>query len=244
MEDEKRIYYVYEHIREDNGSCFYVGRGHGERAYVENRNALHDKVLKEHGCYVKIYKDKLTSQEASELEKERIKYYVETLHYGIDIKGYEGEDKDHFLTNRTWGGEDGCFKKGSENQQYGVSPENRMGSHYADWRKKTSDRLKAQVGPANPNYGNDTLHNKIKDDPELRIQYFSRPGAQNGRATKVDLYQENDGYVGTFQTINDASAYIKEILGIKTQILTIHSNLQTRSKKGKYYRGYQIRYCD
>ena len=39
-------YYVYEHIRNDNNSCFYVGKGHGKRAYSKSRNEHHNIVKK------------------------------------------------------------------------------------------------------------------------------------------------------------------------------------------------------
>ena len=104
--NENREFYVYEHIRLDNMTCFYVGKGKGERAYDLERNDHHDRISNRHSHAVLIIKDNLTEEEAFELERDTIEDYVFNLGYGIDIKGYD--DYDHelpHLTNMTWGGE-------------------------------------------------------------------------------------------------------------------------------------------
>ena len=104
--NENREFYVYEHIRLDNMTCFYIGKGKGERAYELERNDHHDNISNMCGHAVLIIKDNLTEEEAFELERDIIEDYVFNLGYGIDIKGYD--DYDHklpHLTNCTWGGE-------------------------------------------------------------------------------------------------------------------------------------------
>ena len=104
--NENREFYVYEHIRLDNMTCFYIGKGKGERAYELERNDHHDNISNMCGHAVVIIKDKLTEKQAFRLEKCMIEDYVFNLGYGIDIKGYD--DYDHklpHLTNMTWGGE-------------------------------------------------------------------------------------------------------------------------------------------
>ena len=104
--NENREFYVYEHIRLDNMTCFYIGKGKGERAYELERNDHHDNISNMCGHAVLIIKDNLTEEEAFELERDTIEDYVFNLGYGIDIKGYD--DYDHklpHLTNMTWGGE-------------------------------------------------------------------------------------------------------------------------------------------
>jgi hypothetical protein len=232
----KRIYYVYERFRKDNNTCFYVGRGHDERIHHLHRNELHDKIAKEYGYYNIIFKDGLTLEESCELEKERIKYYVEELGYGIDILGYIKNDTDKFLTNRTFGGEDGFFKKGKLNPQYGISPQQRMGSHYEEWHEKVVTRGKSLIGEANPNYGNNTLHNKVKDNPELRIRWYSRKDEQNGRAVAIRAYKEDGTVVGEFKTIGKCCEYLKENFGFKAKIDSIRSGIRQSINTNKPYR--------
>ena len=69
-ENEDRRFYVYEHIRKDNNTCFYVGKGTGNRAYNLDRGNFHDSVRDEYGCRVKIIKGGLTEEEAFKLERE------------------------------------------------------------------------------------------------------------------------------------------------------------------------------
>ena len=103
--NENREFYVYEHIRLDNNTCFYVGKGHGNRAYNLDRSNFHNSIRDEYGCRVEIIKDGLTEEEAFKLETERIEDYVITFGYGIPIDGYRDFSNNKYLTNFTWGGE-------------------------------------------------------------------------------------------------------------------------------------------
>ena len=65
------IYYVYYFLRED-GSPYYVGKGHGDRMYHKNRKGCTRPDDKER--IVKV-KDNLTEQEALDLEVVLIKFW-------------------------------------------------------------------------------------------------------------------------------------------------------------------------
>ena len=104
--EEGREFYVYKHIRKDNNTCFYVGKGKGNRCYTQSRGEHHDNICKRYGYEVVKIKENLTEKEAFALEREIIEDYVFVFGYGINIKGYD--DYDHklpHLTNFTWGGE-------------------------------------------------------------------------------------------------------------------------------------------
>lgn len=127
-------YYVYEHIRDDTGKCFYVGKGHGKRAYQKSRNEHHDRVTNKTSFTIKIIKDNLTEEEAYKLEREVIEDYVFNKKYGIDIIGYNNnKDENGHLTNHSFGGD------GS----YGMV-------HSEEWKHQHS---KDMVGEKNPMYG-------------------------------------------------------------------------------------------
>ena len=127
-------YYVYEHIRNDTGKCFYVGKGHGKRAYQKSRNEHHDRVTNKTSFTIKIIKDNLTEEEAYKLEREVIEDYVFNKKYGIDIIGYNNnKDENGHLTNHSFGGD------GS----YGMI-------HSEEWKHQHS---KDMVGEKNPMYG-------------------------------------------------------------------------------------------
>ena len=106
--DESRIYYVYKHVRLDNNTCFYIGKGKNGRKDVPNRNVVHDSICKKHGYKVVTIKKGLNEKEAFKLEADMINCYVSKMGYGICIKGYinkENKKNKKFLTNCTWGGE-------------------------------------------------------------------------------------------------------------------------------------------
>ena len=77
------MFYVYEHWRTDLDECFYVGKGHGKRAfnmYHRNRHhkAVQEKIKREgFSVEVKIIACDLTEDDAYQYEIERISYWKE-----------------------------------------------------------------------------------------------------------------------------------------------------------------------
>ena len=277
-------YYVYEHIRLDNNTCFYVGKGHGNRCNYYSRNEHHDRIADKVGMKVNIVRDNLSEDDAYRLERELIHHYVFDLGYGIDIIGYNNNiNENGHLTNHTFGG-DGSYgmvhseewrkqhsvdmtgennpmygvniwdtypndKKNKirsrlselnskeNNNMYGISPKERMDDEtYKKWSNKLVDRLKSQTGINNPNYGNKTLHNKLKNNPELRKQYYSRKGSQNGRSKEVFVYDSNKNFIKHFDYIGECCEWIKNTLSLSSNIDTIRGGITDSIKNQKTYR--------
>lgn len=277
-------YYVYEHIRLDNNTCFYVGKGHGNRCNYYSRNEHHDRIADKVGMKVNIVRDNLSEDDAYRLERELIHHYVFDLGYGIDIIGYNNNiNENGHLTNHTFGG-DGSYgmvhseewrkqhsvdmtgennpmygvniwdtysndKKNEirsrlselnskeNNNMYGISPKERMDDEtYKKWSNKLVDRLKSQTGINNPNYGNKTLHNKLKNNPELRKQYYSRKGSQNGRSKEVFVYDSNKNFIKHFDYIGECCEWIKNTLSLSSNIDTIRGGITDSIKNQKTYR--------
>lgn len=284
---EAKDYYVYERIRLDDISCFYVGKGRGDRYKTPSRNEHHDRIAKKYGYKTVIIKSNLSEQEAFDLEKERIHYYIYELKYGIDIEGYRESGCNHFLTNQTFGG-DGSLgathteewklehsrkmsgsgnpmygvnvfanlsiekqeelkrfwserNLGENNPMYGVSPKERMSPEkYEVWLKRLKSR--DYFGENNPNFGNKTLHNKVKDNPELRIQYYSRPKEQNGRAREIYVYDCKGKLVNRFDYIGACSEWLKDFLNLKATHTSIRQSIITSITNNKKYHNYKFSY--
>ena len=84
------IYYVYLHKRPELGTVFYVGKGHGNRAWIKtSRNKHWNNVVEKYGGFeVEIIKGGLTEQEAFVLEAEIIsKYGLNNLTNQIQVQG-------------------------------------------------------------------------------------------------------------------------------------------------------------
>lgn len=268
-------------------SCFYVGKGRGRRYRNVKRNEHHNRVAEKHGYKTTIIKSNLSEQEALDLEKERIHYYVFDLKYGIDIEGYRNSESGYFLTNQTFGGEGARGVKhtaewkiehskrmsgngnpmygvnifvnlskekqnelkeasrernsGANNPMFGVSPQKRMSPEkYETWLKKLKSR--DYYGDSNPNFGNKTLHNKVKDNPELRLQYYSRPKEQNGRAREIYVYDNNNSLVKSFSYIGACSEWLKDFLKLKSNPTSIRQAIITSITNNKMYHGYKFSY--
>lgn len=70
------IYYVYRHIRLDTHKPFYVGKGHGNRAYdLRRRNKYHKNIVKKYGCKVEIIFQDQSESNSLILESKIIKLY-------------------------------------------------------------------------------------------------------------------------------------------------------------------------
>ena len=70
------MYYVYIHRKADTNEVFYVGKGHGKRAYTKtNRSQLWKNVVKKHGYVVEFIETNLQEWAAFEIETDYISYY-------------------------------------------------------------------------------------------------------------------------------------------------------------------------
>ena len=167
-ENENREFYVYVHIRLDNNTVFYVGKGHGNRAYNLSRGkgTHHDNICKACGCKAVIIKDNLTESQAFRLESKMIKYYVITLGYGIPIDGYRDFSNNKYLTNFTWGGEGASGRHHSEESKLKTSEsmkgKNKGKHHSKEYKKNMSESMKGKmVGEKNGMWGK-PAPNRIK----------------------------------------------------------------------------------
>ena len=135
-------FYVYEHIRLDNNTCFYVGKGKGKRSDIVSRNEHHDRISKKYGHAVVIIADNLTEEEAFNLERETIEDYVFNLGYGIDIEGYRDFSNKKYLTNCTWGGEGSSGYNFSEDIKMKISNSLKGNIVSEETKKKQSNSQK------------------------------------------------------------------------------------------------------
>ena len=222
-ENENREFYVYLHIRLDNMTPFYVGKGKKDRAYDLDRSDFHNSVRDEYDCKVVIIKDKLTESQAFRLEKRMIEYYVHTLGYGIPIKGYDNYDHDlPYLTNFTWGGEGISGRHHSEEEKKKMS-ESHKGIRLSE---KTKQKISEKVsGEKNGMFGKNAYANKTEEEMEeiRRKKSNSMKGKNKGKKSEDHkkklseaMKRKNNGKkvicVTTgkiFNSIKDASNYYK-----------------------------------
>ena len=144
--DESRVYYVYKHVRLDNNTCFYIGKGKNGRKDYPNRNPTHDSICKKHGYKVVTIKKGLNEKEAFKLEADLINCYVFKMGYGICIKGHMNNNN-KFLTNMTWGGEGTSGIKLSEETKLKMS-ESHKGQIPWNKGKKNSEEHNRKIGEA------------------------------------------------------------------------------------------------
>lgn len=66
-------FYVYLHLRADDGMPFYVGKGRNGRAWFSHGRTVHwRRVVSKHGLIVEILKDSMSESDAFEFEKSTI----------------------------------------------------------------------------------------------------------------------------------------------------------------------------
>ena len=84
-------FYVYIHRKATTGEVFYVGKGHGDRAYEFGRNDHWNKTARKHGFSVKIVETGLQEWYALELEMDLIALYGRNdLGYGTLVNWTDG----------------------------------------------------------------------------------------------------------------------------------------------------------
>lgn len=90
-------------------------------------------------------------------------------------------------------------------------------------------------GSNNPNYGNHKLSDYYKNNPDIALEKLSRPAEQNGRATKIELYDEKMNYIDTFGWIGACAEYLKNNGYTNANINSIRGNINIACKNNKKY---------
>lgn len=100
----------------------------------------------------------------------------------------------------------------------------------------------AYLGEKNPNYKNDTLHNRYMENKEFALEKQSRPRSQNGMAKTVYVYiDKTKEFVGEFGCVPDAMDYLVNECGLKHRCSTnknLYGMVYTNMCHDKPYRGY------
>ena len=106
-------YYVYEHWRLDRDECFYVGKGHGSRAFsMKNRNKHHQAIVSKLNRIGSAFEVKIVASGLS--EEEAFKTLEQSLPFKHLIKavGLDSSEKAHGQFNE-------AIQKGNVSCQHG-----------------------------------------------------------------------------------------------------------------------------
>ena len=95
----------------------------------------------------------------------------------------------------------------------------------------------SHYGEDNPNFGNNTLKEKYKNNPELALEKQSRPGSRNGRARAIKLVDDITGDKINFDYIGLASIYlIQNGFTNAKHIDSLSARLSACAQSGNKYR--------
>lgn len=70
--EQRTDFYVYAHTRATDGSIFYIGKGHGKRAWSKSRSSYWKNTVAKYGYNVLILLNGLTEEQSFILEKQLI----------------------------------------------------------------------------------------------------------------------------------------------------------------------------
>lgn len=210
-------YYVYLHIKEDDGTVFYVGKGTKHRWCVSFDRSLHWKnTAKKHGVVCQIVAHNLTAEEALILEKKLIASYGRQ------------DQKTGCLVNLTNGG-DGVVN-------YVWTEEHRKKISEAGMGKRHTPETKEKIRQANVGrtFSEQTL--KLMSDARKGIPWTEaqRKACEcrvNPRSRKVLCVQTGTVY-------NNASEAAKSLS------MDVSNLIKVCNGKRKQYRGFNFEFVD
>ena len=90
--------------------------------------------------------------------------------------------------------------------------------------------------------GKHTLKGKYKMDKEEALRRQSRPGAQNGRATSIKVYDENHNFIREFDYIGEACEYLIQEGFTKSSVNSIRGNIWKANKDKSMYLKHYFEY--
>lgn len=122
----KEKFYIYEYWRLDNNTCFYVGKGSGNRDIdFFKRSKQFIEIVNKTICCVHRVAENITEKESFKLERDIIERYVFDEGYGIQCRGHKCRSGEPYLTNKTWGGEGGSGYVFTSEQRKNLSKANK-----------------------------------------------------------------------------------------------------------------------
>lgn len=101
---------------------------------------------------------------------------------------------------------------------------------------RDNNRYKKDItGENNPNYGNNTLHFKYKNNPELAKEKQSRKGSKNGKAKSISLYDKGV-FIKKFDYIGACCEYMINTYKLKVSINSLRATIRKCIKYNKLYK--------
>ena len=137
----------------------------------------------------------------------------------MNLENYEVNHKDYDRTNNCVDNLEWCTHQ--ENIEYSSS----------------SGRYKIRdfSGKNNPNYNNHVLSDYYKNNPEIAKEKLSRPAQQNGKAKKVELYDENMNYIKTFDWVGGCVDYLKQNGLTTATVNAVRDRIRIAIKENRKY---------
>lgn len=114
-------------------------------------------------------------------------------------------------------------------------------THQDNIRKSAEDgryRIRDYTGVNNPNYANHTLAQFYADNPDKAVELLSRPGAKNGRATTISVFDKDMNLVAKFPWIGECAEFMRDKGLTCAKVNSIRSNITQSIKNNRPYLGY------
>lgn len=232
-------FYIYEWYNIDTGEVFYVGKGSGNRYKKISktvRNIYFVNYINKYHCNVRIRYNNLTEERAFQLEIQTIKKYkainqckCNFTEGGEGISGYTHSEKAKEIISKT--------HRGKKNSQFGISPKDRMGVGYKEWRIKMHEN---KIGECNPNYNNHFLKKKYQEDPQLALEKQSRKGIKNGMSKKIKLYDKNMNFIKEFDYIGLCCDYLHKNYGFSDNAEVVRLGIRRSIRMNVPYKGFKF----
>ena len=200
-------FYVYLHRKATTGKVFYVGKGHGRRAWAKHgRSKIWTNTVKKHGHTVEIVCGFLQEWAAFEMESDLISLY------GRKDVGFGR------LVNGTDGGEGVCGLVHSKEAREVVRQAN-LG-HKRNVGRVLTDEHKAKIKAHL--YGNQhTKGKKLTEEHKRKVVASLR---KNGWPTAKKVVHVETGYV--FASCADAIKWMKADLNIHPSAMAFSENMK------------------
>ena len=166
--EKKNKYYVYLYRRKDNNDVFYVGKGCGNRCKnINDHNQYCQNISNKYGFIIEKIKENISEEEALQLEKDTISYYINDLGYSIALENKRNRNSEHFLCNHTLGGEGnyGCRRMSDEERE--KRRQNLLGDKNIAKRPEVREKL-SKHARENNSFCLEEVKQKLKENNRMK----------------------------------------------------------------------------